>query len=351
MAERPTVQETQARAAAADMLGRVKSARSELQLALSRAIGSSAEPQLAEIIAHLAGAEAELTQSLDVPSASRATIDLAGIARLIRASEATAAAALQTASGEAASRAMQDVAITAAATRQEVEDLSQALFQRRLFDPYLRFASAAEEVEYRAREAERQRAIADQLARRTPEGDLRAGGLVAGQMLDAHAHGAGASGDFLPRWERLTATLHRQRQAMQAAGQSTAAFDRGIAADTRHFLRSKGLSDAEIDARLATMAPLDLVKPYLASEREVRAVERTTWRSAYDAAAPLQIVSADQAAPAADSPAPGAIDLGVMTAKLRTAGVQVETDASQASGHGLTTGDGRQAALRTPAPR
>jgi hypothetical protein len=348
VAQRPTVPETQARAAAAEMLGRVKSARSELQLALSRAIGSSAEPQLAEIIAHLAGAETELTQALDTPGASRRMPDLAGIARLLRASEATAAAALQIAAGEAPSRAMQDVATTAAATRQEVEGLSQALFQRRLFDPYLRFASAAEEAEYRAREAERQRAIADQLARRTPEGDLRAGGLVAGQMLDAHAHGAGASGDFLPRWERLTATLHRQRQAMQAAGQSTAAFDHGIAEDARDYLRHRGLSPAEIEAKLEANSPLEAVKPHLTSTRDVRALERATWRSAQDAPLSLQIVPASEVAPA--DPA-GASDLGVMAAKLRAAGVQVETSPLHAAGHGLAVGEGRQPDLRTPAPR
>jgi hypothetical protein len=266
------------------------------------------------------------------------TIDLAAIAALIGASEAAATNALQTIAAETA-RAAQEVATTSAATRREVETLSHDLYGRRIFDPFLRFSSEDEEAEYRTREEQRQRAILAQLGHHTPQGDLMAGGIAAGQLLDAHAHGAGASPEFQTRWDSLFSTLQKQRQAMLAAGQSVEEFDRMVAADVRQFLQSQELPDTEIDARLAAApSPLEAAQFYLSNHKEAPRREARATPVAMPKTPPglgIQIEATDEA------PKPiGAIDFAAMTATLQAAGVQMEGETPPPlSGHGLAIGE------------
>lgn len=330
------------------LLGRVRSLQSDIQQALGAAAGSPMDARLADILARLAGAESRLALALDAPGGSQRTADLATLAALVRGIEAIAVSTLQAASVEAAGRQFADMAVTSAATRQTVEALSGDLYQRRIFDPFLQFGSEDDAAEYRAREAARQAAIAAALRLHTPEGDLRAGGLAAGQMLDAHAHGAGASPDFLPAWTRLVEQLHRQRAAMQAAGHGTEAFDRELAADVRRFLQAKGLSEAQIDALMSTGAsPLDVVRPYIASDRDTAMLDRMAQRTAHDAPVQLAVVKTDEPVVTPDT---AAIDLGAMTARLQAAGVQMRTDAPPPSGHGLGQQDNSAEPVRVPLP-
>ena len=44
----------------------------------------------------------------------------------------------------------------------------------------------------------------------------------------------------------------------------------------RTFLKAKGLSDTEIEARLATGDPLEAVKPFLANDRDSRQLIKLT---------------------------------------------------------------------------
>lgn len=339
MAEKPVVQETQERSAAAEMLGRVKSLHAKMQEAMGQVIGSSAEARVAEIIANLAGIEGQLTQAVDAPGGARG-IDLAAIETLLRGGETAASAALEVASAEIAGRASQNLATASTATRHEVEGLSQDLFQRRIFDPYLHFGSAEDEADYRAREAERQQAIAAQLALHTPEGDLAAGGLTAGQMLDAHEHGAGASPEFLPRWNKLVSQLHEQRAAMLAAGHSTQEFDQHLVADVRTFLKAKGLSDAEIDARLAAAAsPFDVVQSFMANDRDARGLEKMVVNAARAHEQPTSQIRVERDDGETPPPAAAEIDFSAMSAKLRAAGVQMAETPPPPSGHGLAVSE------------
>jgi hypothetical protein len=198
--------------------------------------------------------------------------DLIAIGSSVQSGEAHAAVAeAGTASTQAGAQAAayaaagSNVATAALETRHETETLAHDVFDQRIFDPYLRFKSARDEEEYRKREADNKRYVDQQLAKHTPEGDLNAGGGMMGQMLDSHAHGAGASPDFMPRWNALVEKTEAQRNAMKAAGQSTQEFDQRLTTSVRRFLTDeKGLSAAESDKRLGTFAnPLDAAKALL----------------------------------------------------------------------------------------
>lgn len=91
------------------------------------------------------------------------------------------------------------------AARREVTSFVEDFYEKKIFDPYLRFASAEDEEAYRKREAERERAIKEALALGTPEGALRALELSKEQMLDAKAHGAGDSQEYNRIWNSLDA--------------------------------------------------------------------------------------------------------------------------------------------------
>ena len=134
---------TAERTAAADMLGRVKSIAAQIQQSASGVAGSSTDPRLAAILAQLGALESRLTMALESPGAATLPIDLVTISALLSASETAATTILQGMAGETAGAA-QEVAVTSAATRQEVETLARDLFGRRIFDPFLRFASDEE---------------------------------------------------------------------------------------------------------------------------------------------------------------------------------------------------------------
>jgi hypothetical protein len=158
-------------------------------------------------------------------------------------------------------------------------------------------------------------------------------------MLDAHAHGAGDSPEWQPRWNELTETIERQRAAMKAAGQSTEEYDRNIKKDVRRFLKDEQhLSDSEIDARLAGAAdPLDVVKPYLKGDKDARMLEENLRTMPADASPVTERTAAatpGEIAAANDAPAPPVhLDALSAAASLTAAGILVsETDDAT---HGL----------------
>jgi hypothetical protein len=100
----------------------------------------------------------------------------------------------QTSPGEqAAQAALRDASVAA---HQTVENFERDFYGRKIFDPYLKFASTQDEDEYRRREQERQHAIEKAQAENTPEGNLRATKLAIAQLEDAGAHGADRSPDY-----------------------------------------------------------------------------------------------------------------------------------------------------------
>lgn len=103
------------------------------------------------------------------------------------------------------------------AARREVTSFVQDFYEKKIFDPYLRFASAEDEAAYREREEERKREIKEALALGTPEGTLKANLLSREQMLDAGAHGADKSPDYAPMLAQRDASIERLAGAMDRA--------------------------------------------------------------------------------------------------------------------------------------
>lgn len=111
------------------------------------------------------------------------------------------------------------------ALREEVTALAEDFYEKKKFDPYLRFASAEDEAAYRKREAERQRQIADARAKGTPEGDLAAARILGEQMDDAGAHGADASPEFKPDRADLVAATARLKSALGPSAEAAKGID------------------------------------------------------------------------------------------------------------------------------
>ncbi len=196
------------------------------------------------------------------------------------------------------------------------------------FDPYLRFANEHDEAEYRRREEERRAYIDAQHGKGTPEGDLNASGAAVGQMADAAAHGASDSPAFRQRWDELVASTEKLREAARANGVSTEEFDRRLREDLRRILKSKGLSDAQIDAQFAAHPdPLDAAKAYVGGE-DVDAIAVKVAKNERVATENI-VVSA---------PPPPSSSIADAMATLRAAGVvSTEQHTDQGPEHGVTT--------------
>jgi uncharacterized protein YukE len=116
--------------------------------------------------------------------------------RAYTSSARDAASAAQGSPTQAASLALQKASEAAHDT---AAGFMHGYYDRRIFDPYLKFASVNDEEEYRRREDERKRAMDKALAEKTPEGTLRANQLALEQLKDAGAHGADKSPEY-QRW-------------------------------------------------------------------------------------------------------------------------------------------------------
>ncbi|WCT74279.1 hypothetical protein PQ455_03355 [Sphingomonas naphthae] len=230
------------------------------------------------------------------------------------------------------------VADLAADSRAQVSSLMRDMHQ---FDEELEFASEQERAAYRQREAERRAYIAAEQAKGTPEGDLNAAGGAVGQMADAAAHGA-SSPEFQKRWDALADSTQKLRAAIIRDGGDVSKFDDRLRDDLRRILKSKGLTDAQIDAKLAEHPdnPLEAVKAYVAST-EVTALERSAQRAttvAYIATPPARIVSPEFS---------GLDEL----AEFRAAGITLsDHNAAEPFAHGVTAREVAVASTnRTPA--
>ncbi len=149
----------------------------------------------------------------------------ASVASTVETAQGSAQQARASAATETGAR---NLAGTSARTRATIAGIADDLFERRIFDPYLQFASAEEEAEFRRREAERQAHIRAELAKGTPEGALNAAVATREQLEDARAHGADRSPDFVPM---LAATEDAER-ALRAANPDQAAHSTGRAEAT-----------------------------------------------------------------------------------------------------------------------
>lgn len=287
---------------------------------------SESRSQLAAIV--------QLRQQLG--SASGAT--LANLRSEIVAASTAATSAIQQARTASANAATADLAQAASASREQVNSILQGMKD---FDPYLQFDSKADEEAYRRREQERNQYIAAQQAKGTPEGDLNAAGATVGQMADAHAHGAGSSPEFETRWNALVGTTQRLRDEIVRSGGSTQAFDDRLRADLRSIMRSKGLSDTEIDARLAAHPdnPLEAAREFV-GDNDVQRLNRDVVVS--QGLEPAPTVSVTMVASGLPDRSTGDI-----MAKFRAAGITVDEHPADAGyAHGVSIGP-QQGTTRT----
>ncbi len=244
-----------------ELLGQIVAAQFALESAVAEL--SQTGGDLGESRSQLA-AVTNLRQQLG--TASSAT--LANLRGEIVAAATAATSVIQQARVASGNAASADLAQAANASREQVNNILRGMKD---FDPYLQFNSTADEDAYRRREQERNQYIAAQQAKGTPEGDLNAAGATVGQMADAHAHGAGNSPEFESRWNELVGTTQRLRDEIIRSGGNTEEFDRKLRADLRTIMRSKGLNDAEIDARLAAHPdnPLEAARAFV-GETEIQ---------------------------------------------------------------------------------
>ncbi|MBI1262772.1 MAG: hypothetical protein GC184_13720 [Rhizobiales bacterium] len=103
-----------------------------------------------------------------------------------------------------------------------VGDFMHDFYDRRIFDPYLKFASEKDKEEYFRREETWKQEIEKARAEHTPEGELRASDMAIEQLEDAGAHGA----DRSSKYKSTLSTLRAQRERLsQQLGKTTKTKD------------------------------------------------------------------------------------------------------------------------------
>lgn len=325
-----------------ELLGKLAAAQFLLETVIAELVRAGASP-------------AEATNQLAMLATLQHQVGTAGPAALLamRTEVSVAIAQAQTAAQRAqhharnAAELLDDAELekSAAASRRAVMGVMRDLHK---FDACLTFDTPEDEAEYRRREAERRNYIDAELAKQTPEGDLNASGGAVGQMLDAHAHGAGNSPEFRQRWDELVATTERLREAARANGVSTEEFDRRLSDDIRHTLRTKGYSDTQIDAMFAAHHgdPLEVAKECVRDESDIQtlsaSVSFAAQRGSVDRPSGIRPVNDD----------PLALSGADISATLKAAGITAsEHPAGEEFAHGVSQGQPLAAPGYTPGAR
>ncbi|RYM09536.1 hypothetical protein EWH12_14305 [Sphingobium cupriresistens] len=234
--------------------------RSELATVLADLIRNGVP---AALVQSQLAAISQLQQQINVADASTLAAMPAAVAGMVADVLATAQQGGAAVSGAEAAEGA-DIASLAATSRATVNRTMQGMKD---FD--LTFASAEDEAAYRRREAERLALIEAEQKKGTPEGDLNAAGAAVGQMADAAAHGAAADPRFQQRWEALMDSTEKLRAQIIREGGDVSKFDARLREDLRQIMKSKGKTDAEIDALLAAHPdnPMDAMKAFVAEQK------------------------------------------------------------------------------------
>ncbi len=141
---------------------------------------------------------------------------------------------VQTAASQGTARQSAQVELFAAsaAAERSVRDFEKDFYERRIFDPYLKFTSKEDEEAYRQREEARRKAIEDARNEHTPQGELRAVNLSIDQLKDAGAHGADRSGEFKPLLDDLTSKHDALASAINAKRTTATQIDQNTPTPT-----------------------------------------------------------------------------------------------------------------------
>lgn len=213
------------------MLTQILAAQSDVGSALAE-LSRAGDPSLIAQALAQQQTLAKLERTLSSGNSAMIASNIRGEIAAVIAASANLSQEAQQATHE---RAGADLATAQARTRATVMEIGRDIYERRIFDPYLRFASDEEEAAYRRREEENRRAIAEALAEHTPEGDFRAAQITERQLQDAGAHGADAS----PEYQRMRA---RSREGVDQL--SSAVHDRPAQADTQRTTQDSAVAEA-----------------------------------------------------------------------------------------------------------
>lgn len=179
----------------------------------------AADPSLIAQAEGQLGALMALQRKLDAATPATLAMIRADIAATVAASQSLAQQARAAGSSAGASSAA-DLGTASQAARATVNDFTRDFYERKIFDPYLKFSSAEDEEKYRRDEAERRKQIEQALALHTPEGDLRANTLAIEQLKDAGAHGADQSPAYQETLAGLVATRDQLSAQIEASSHS-----------------------------------------------------------------------------------------------------------------------------------
>jgi len=294
-----------------ELLGKLVAAQMSLEKAIAELASSGASTSAADAqLSILVGLQA----SIGTASATALAAMTGEIASAVAQSKTLADQARDdaNAANATASASLADARTHARETITRIED---DLYHKKIFEPYLQFQSEEDERAFREREEANRRAIAAARAKGTPEGEAEALTIEHRQLLDMGAHGATDSPDFAERLKATTEAYQQQRAAMQQTGHDTKQTDAMIAADTRDFLKAKGVPEAEITEAMQSGKPTnEIIAPYIGKPQVERMVS------------PESKVKSDQEQPAPDH-------LDAVAAALRAAGVVTTNTA--VDGHGV----------------
>lgn len=198
----------------AELLGHLIASQFAIEAAMVDLAGAdpTVRDQLRSQLSLIAGLQQQIgTAQGSVLSALRAEVTaLAGNATAAVQEARTAASAASSTS---------NIATLARTAREQVIGIMAGMKD---FEPYLKFSSPEDEVEYRKREAERRALIEAEQAKGTPKGDLHAADVAIDQMADAKLHGAGNSPQFAGRLAALTTARDNLNEAIATNSKGTA---------------------------------------------------------------------------------------------------------------------------------
>ena len=241
---------------AAQLLAAIRLMCEQIDAQLSNILDDATREALRAARGNLSGVEARLV------SGKASAADLEQISSALQAAQTASSAAslLSTVPGSPQEH-LRDARRQA---QQTIAELDDDLYKRKIFDGFLKFSSDEDERAYRKREEENRRALAAARAKGTPEGDLEALAIERRQLLDAGAHGADRSEEWLQRMKQSEEVNGNLRTAMRENGNDTKAADAIERESARSFLKAKGLSESEIDQAMQRGHNVaEVIEPYL----------------------------------------------------------------------------------------
>ncbi|MEK7342762.1 MAG: hypothetical protein AABZ73_02955 [Pseudomonadota bacterium] len=331
----------------AELLGQIVGARFALEAALT---------ELARSGGNVAGVQnqAQALAQLQRNIGSASLADLAAMRGEIAAAVTQTHAVIEQGRAAQGPDATDDAALASLSSRAQVQATS---FMRDLhqYDGLLQFDNAEQERAYRQRGEDYRKRYEAGMAQGTPEGALQASGAAYAQAVDLAAHGGSADPALMRRVDELAASTAALRARMIRDGKDVSRFDADMCADLRAIMKSKGKTDAEIDALLAAHPdnPIDAMKAFVADQagtvtaKDVATLENKMKENAAPTAA--QDIKPQSALPLSSSDILAA-SLGDVGAELKALGVGIaEHDSNVAPTHGVAAhvakGDNKTAAL------